>query len=67
MMGALDGVYLSGGILPRILDLLDEELFRQRFDNKGRFSEICSEIPLAIVLAEHPGLRGCVEALRREH
>jgi glucokinase len=65
MMGALDGVYLSGGILPRILDLLDEELFRQRFDNKGRFTEICSEIPLAIVLAEHPGLRGCVEALRK--
>ncbi len=65
MMGATDGVYLSGGILPRLLDLLDEELFRQRFDSKGRFTEICSKIPLAIVLAEHPGLRGCVEALRK--
>ena len=48
-----------------LLDLLDDELFRQRFDNKGRFTKICSEIPLAIVLAEHPGLRGCVEALRK--
>ena len=66
MMGANDGVYLSGGILPRLLTLLDENIFRQRFDDKGRFSEICSQIPLAIVLAEHPGLRGCVEALRRE-
>lgn len=66
MMGATDGVYISGGILPRLLDLLDEKLFRQRFDDKGRFSEICSEIPLAIVLAEHPGLRGCVEALKNE-
>ena len=65
MMGATDGVYLSGGILPRLLDLLDEEQFRQRFDNKGRFTEICSEIALAIVLAEHPGLRGCIEALRK--
>jgi len=65
MMGAADGVYLSGGILPRLLDLLDTEAFRERFDNKGRFSEICSEIPLAIVLAEHPGLRGCIEALRK--
>lgn len=65
MMGAADGVYISGGILPRLLDLLDEEAFRQRFDDKGRFTEICSKIPLAIVLAEHPGLRGCVEALRK--
>ncbi|MEH6580800.1 MAG: glucokinase [Halioglobus sp.] len=66
MMGAADGVYISGGILPRLLDLLDEAAFRQRFDDKGRFTEICSKIPLAIVLAEHPGLRGCVEALRKE-
>ena len=65
MMGASDGVYLSGGIVPRLLDLLDQELFRRRFNNKGRFTEICSEIPLAIVLAEHPGLRGCVQALRK--
>ena len=66
MMGAIDGVYLSGGILPRLLEILDEAQFRQRFDSKGRFSEICSEIPLAIVLAEHPGLRGCVQALRKD-
>ena len=65
MMGATDGVYISGGILPRLLDMLDAALIRQRFDDKGRFSEICSKIPLAIVLAEHPGLRGCVEALRK--
>jgi len=66
MMGAIGGVYLSGGILPRLLDLVDQDLLRQRFDDKGRFTEICSAIPLAIVLAEHPGLRGCVEALRKE-
>ncbi|HEB28403.1 MAG TPA: glucokinase, partial [Porticoccus sp.] len=65
MMGATDGVYISGGIVPKLLGLLDEGMFRQRFESKGRFSEICAEIPLAIVLAEHPGLRGCVEALRR--
>jgi len=65
MIGATDGVYISGGILPRLLDLLDEAVFRQRFDDKGRFTEICSKIPLAIVLAEYPGLRGCVEALRK--
>ncbi|MFT5692315.1 MAG: glucokinase [Oceanicoccus sp.] len=66
MMGAHGGVFLSGGILPRLLDLMDENHFRQRFNDKGRFSDICSEIPLAIVLAEHPGLQGCVEFLRKE-
>ncbi len=65
MMRATDGVYLSGGILPRLMDLLDEYLIRRRFDNKGRFTKICSTTPLAIVLAEHPGLRGCAEALRQ--
>ena len=67
MMGATDGVYLSGGILPRLLDLLDTDQFRHRFEDKGRFTELCSSIPLAIVLAEHPGLRGCVAALRAGH
>lgn len=65
MMGAVDGVYISGGILPRLLDIMDKKLFRERFDDKGRFRDICSEIPLAIVLAEQPGLRGCVEALKK--
>lgn len=64
MMGAADGVYLSGGILPRILNLLDEELFRQHFQDKGRFMAFNTAVPLAIVRAEHPGLRGCVQALR---
>ena len=65
MMGAVDGVYISGGILPRLLDIMDKKLFRERFDDKGRFRDICSEIPLAIVLADQPGLRGCVEALKK--
>jgi glucokinase len=65
MTGANDGVYLSGGILPRLLGLLDEELFRTRFNSKGRFSGMCQQTPLAIVLAEQPGLKGCVEALKK--
>jgi glucokinase len=65
MMGATDGVYLSGGILPRLLDFLDESQFREIFQDKGRFREFNSRVPLAVILTEHPGLRGCVEALMR--
>ena len=66
MMGATDGVYLSGGILPRILDFLDQDSFRQRFQEKGRFREFNTALPLAIVRAEQPGLLGCAQALKAE-
>jgi glucokinase len=65
MMGATGGVYISGGIVPKLFEKLDPTDFRRRFNEKGRASGLCANTPLAIVLAEHPGLRGCVEALRR--
>ncbi|MGK0500873.1 MAG: glucokinase, partial [Oceanicoccus sp.] len=63
MVGSAGGVYISGGILPRLLDFVDLAKFRQRFDDKGRFSDMCSAMPVAIVLAEYPGLKGCIQAL----
>jgi glucokinase len=65
MTVATDGVYLSGGILPRILDLLDADNFRHRFEDKGRFREFNAAVPVAVVRAQYPGLLGCVQALRR--
>jgi glucokinase len=65
-MGAADGVFLSGGILPRLTNLLDPGLFRRQFADKGRLSPFCEQVPLALVLAEQPGLLGCVQALKRE-
>lgn len=64
-MGALDGVYITGGILPRITSLIDRKIFRERFVEKGQFETYCSAIPLAFINAENPGLRGCIGALRR--
>jgi glucokinase len=64
-MGALDGVYLTGGILPRLGALLDRERFRKRFEAKGRMQAYCARTPLALIRAENTGLRGCLAALRR--
>jgi glucokinase len=64
-LGALDGVYITGGILPRITTLIDRKLFRTRFTAKGQFETYCSAIPLAFMQAENTGLRGCIGALRR--
>jgi glucokinase len=64
-MGALDGVYVTGGILPRISSLIDKKLFRKNFTAKGQFETYCAKIPLAFITADNPGLRGCIGALRR--
>lgn len=63
MTGANRGVYLSGGILPKMMDFLDEDTFLSHFRAKGRFHDFNTGIPLAVVLAEQPGLRGCARAL----
>jgi glucokinase len=63
--GALDGVYLTGGILPQLGPLLDRERFRRRFEAKGRMQPYCAKTPLALITAENTGLRGCLAALRR--
>jgi glucokinase len=63
--GALDGVYLAGGILPKLGTLIDRERFRRQFSAKGRFTQYCKALPLALVKAEHMGLLGCAGALRR--
>jgi glucokinase len=63
-LGARGGVWLAGGILPKLEGLYDKALLRARFNAKGRFTQYCSDIPLALVRAEHTGLRGCVHALR---
>ena len=46
---ATGGVYLGGGIPPRILPLLEGEPFRSAFRHKGRFAELLDAIPLYII------------------
>ena len=52
------GVYLAGGIPPRILPLLQGEGFMKAFRNKGRFSTLMASIPVYIVLNPDAGLLG---------
>ncbi|MBX6323466.1 MAG: glucokinase [Rhodospirillaceae bacterium] len=62
--GAKGGVYLGGGIAPRILDRLTTGAFRQAFEAKGRLSEFLAPIPVYVVLAGDAGLRGAAAALK---
>ena len=47
---ALGGVYIGGGILPRIIDILDSPTFLKRFLNKGRVSALLDNIPVHLVM-----------------
>lgn len=47
---ATGGVYLGGGIAPRILKLLKGEAFLGSFFNKGRLSRMMSEIPVKVLM-----------------
>ena len=56
--GAWDGVYLAGGMLGPLLPWLQQGRFRLRFDEKGRFSQAVSKVPVALITHPQPGLLG---------
>ena len=47
---ATGGVYLGGGIPPRILPVLKQEVFMQAFLNKGRLADLLKNIPVYVIL-----------------
>ncbi|MCX7683088.1 MAG: glucokinase [Anaerolineae bacterium] len=55
---ATGGVYLGGGIPPRILPALNEGTFLQAFCNKGRFKELLSQIPVHVIMNQKTPLLG---------
>ncbi|MDR1076654.1 MAG: glucokinase [Xanthomonadaceae bacterium] len=56
--GAWDGVFLTGGLVPRLLERLRNSGFRERFEHKGRFAPAMAAVPSMAVLHPHPGLLG---------
>ncbi len=64
-LGARGGVYIGGGIVPRLGEFFDRSPFRERFETKGRFSDYLKAIPTKIILADYPALTGAAQALLR--
>ncbi|MEO6562173.1 MAG: glucokinase [Nitrosospira sp.] len=52
------GVYVAGGIAPKIIDKLREGGFMKAFCDKGRFSALMGEIPVHVVMNPKAGLLG---------
>lgn len=56
--GARGGVYLAGGILPRLKTQLERSSFRVRFEAKGRMTPYLEAIPTWLITAPHPAFKG---------
>jgi glucokinase len=63
--GARGGVFVSGGIAPRMADRLASGSFRRRFEDKGRLSAFVQEIPTALVLHPYPAILGAARELEQ--
>jgi glucokinase len=63
-LGARAGVYIGGGIVPRLGDLFTRSAFRERFEAKGRFRAYLEQIPVYVIHADvSPALMGASRAL----
>ncbi len=67
-LGARGGVYIGGGIVPRLGDAFAGTPFRARFEAKGRFSaSYLAEIPVYVIAtAQSPALLGAARAIDRD-
>ncbi|MCR4300015.1 MAG: glucokinase [Sulfuricaulis sp.] len=63
--GATGGVYIAGGIAPKILSRLTDGRFMQAFLNKGKMKNYVAAIPVQVVINLKVGLVGAVLAAAR--
>src|SRR5450830_1297270 len=57
-LGALGGIYIGGGIVPRLGPRFDRSGFRARFERKGRFANYVSQVPTFVITAQYPAFLG---------
>lgn len=57
-LGAIGGVYIGGGIVPRMGERFARSGFRARFEQKGRFGAYLAQVPTYVVQAQYPAFIG---------
>ncbi len=66
-LGARGGVFVGGGIVPKLGHYFDSSPFRTHFESKGRFSKYVSEIPTYVISSKYPALIGAAVAVKQEY
>lgn len=61
-LGALGGAYIGGGIAPGLGPMFTSSRFRDRFEDKGRFTDYVARVPTFLIRAELPALLGLASA-----
>jgi glucokinase len=59
------GIFLGGGISPKILPKLKEDIFIKAFVNKGRFKGFLEKIPVKVILNDKAALIGAAYCATR--
>ena len=65
-LGAFGGIFIGGGIVPRMGEWFANSPFRSRFEAKGRFTDYIAQIPTYVIMTPNPALYG-VSAILSEH
>lgn len=60
---AFGGIYIGGGVIPKILDYFKQSDFRCRFEDKGRLRKYLEQIPTYVITHEFPAFLGVSYAL----
>ena len=58
------GMYIGGGIAPKILPRIQEPRFLRAFVSKGRMTPLLEAMPLCVVTNQHTGLIGAAACAR---
>ncbi|MDA0707128.1 MAG: glucokinase [Proteobacteria bacterium] len=64
-IGAGDGIFIAGGMMPRYPDMFATSRFRSGFENKGRYRSLMETIPTRLILHKQPGLLGAAAVAQR--
>lgn len=64
--GSRGGVYIGGGITPKLLDFARRSKFIERFLDKGRVAAILQSMPISVILEERAALYGVRRQFDRE-
>jgi glucokinase len=65
LVGALGGVYISGGVVTHFIDFLASSSFRARFEAKGRLANYAAAIPTYCVTHPDPAFLGLARYVSR--
>jgi glucokinase len=61
-LGAVGGVYIGGGIVPRLKGFFAQSPFRRRFEDKGRYNVYLAPIPVYVIHSDWPAFVGLARA-----